>query len=136
MDDPREHFRDKKFIILTSYKKDGGGVDTQMWFVLDDGHLFVRTSGTSYKVKRISRNPSVKVAPCDFTGKPAVEPFPARAEKLVESEGKRLGPLFGRKFPLGYYLEMWVLRPFWRAMARLGLARGRGDQIFYEIVPE
>jgi PPOX class probable F420-dependent enzyme len=136
MDDPRESFRDQKFILLTSYKKDGSPVETQMWFVLDAGRLFVRTSSHHYKVKRIRRNPLVKVAPCDFTGTATIEPFAARAEQMPQSDADRLGKLFAGKFPLGYYLEVGLLRPFADAFARVGLGHGRGEAIFYEIIPE
>jgi PPOX class probable F420-dependent enzyme len=136
MSDPRDHFREKKFIMLTSYKKDGTGVDTQMWFVLDDGRLFVRTDEQLHKVKRMRRNPSVKVAPCHFTGKPYVEPFAARAREMPASEADRLGRLFAAKFPLGYYIEIGILRPFFNALARVGLGRGRGRPVFYEILTQ
>ncbi len=135
MSDPRDHFRNQKFIMLTSYKKNGAGVDTEMWFVLEDGRLFVRTDVNHYKVKRIRRNPTVKVAPCDFTGKTTVEPFTARAVELPASEEPRLAKLFAQKFPMGYYLEILILKPFSGVLAALGIGKGRGKPVFYEILP-
>jgi PPOX class probable F420-dependent enzyme len=136
MADPRDHFRNQKFIMLTSFRKSGTGVDTEMWFVLDDGRLFVRTDANHYKVKRMRRNPTVKVAPCDFTGKTTVEPFTARAVEMPASEEPRLARLFAKKFPMGYYLEILVLKPFFGLMSKLGLGKGRGEPVFYEIVPK
>ena len=58
----------EKYFSLRSYKKDGTSVDTPVWFAELNGRLIVFTDGTSYKVKRIRRNPSVQVAACDFRG--------------------------------------------------------------------
>jgi len=136
MSDPRDGFRGKSYILLTSFKKDGGPVTTQMWFVLDNGRLFVRSDSTSLKVKRLQRNPIVNVAPCGVKKKSVGEVFPARALRLQDSDGPRIARLYRRKYPIGYNWEVAVLRPFYNAMAKLHLHRGRGEPIFYEIVPE
>ncbi len=135
MDDPRTRFHDKKFIALTSYKRDGGGVETQMWFAMDGDRLFVRTDDRSLKVKRIGRNPKVSVAPCDFRGNHAAEPFDGEAVRMPDEEAERLGKLFGKKFPLGYYWEVWVLKPVFNGLSRIGIGSGRGGTIFFEIQP-
>jgi PPOX class probable F420-dependent enzyme len=57
-----------KYFSLRSYKKDGSPVDTPVWFARVDDRYVVFTDGTSYKVKRIRRNPSVQVARCDMRG--------------------------------------------------------------------
>ena len=66
MDDP---LAGAKFISLRSYKKRGDAVDTPVWFARAADKLVVFTNGTSYKVKRIRRNPRVQVARCDARGK-------------------------------------------------------------------
>ncbi len=53
-----------KYLNLTSFRRDGTGVSTPVWFVQENGRLFVRTDGDSYKVKRIAHNPSVTIAEC------------------------------------------------------------------------
>jgi uncharacterized protein len=62
-------FADSKYISLRSFKKDGKPVDTPVWFAPLEQHWVVFTVGTSYKVKRIRRNPKVEVARCDVRGK-------------------------------------------------------------------
>jgi PPOX class probable F420-dependent enzyme len=94
--DPRERFRGAKFVLLTSYKRDGTGVPTQMWCVYDGGRLYVRTASTSYKVKRLARNPTVEVAPCDLRGDPTSDSFQARAERQPANEAARIAKLFAR----------------------------------------
>jgi PPOX class probable F420-dependent enzyme len=136
MGEPRARFREAKFILLTSYKRDGTGVPTQMWCVLDEGRLYVRTDSTSYKVKRIARNPSVEVAPCDFRGVPKGDSFSARAVEQPESEAPRIAKLFAEKYPFAYHLEVWFLKPLHGALGTIRLGKPRGDTIFYEIVPD
>jgi hypothetical protein len=60
---------DARYVNLLSYKRDGNGVPTPVWAAPLDGKLVVFTAGDSYKVKRIRRNPKVRVARCDARGK-------------------------------------------------------------------
>jgi len=62
--------RNAKYISLRSFKKNGQPVDTPVWFAnVAPDRLVVFTVGTSYKVKRIRRNPNVEIARCDVRGK-------------------------------------------------------------------
>jgi PPOX class probable F420-dependent enzyme len=54
---------------LLSYKRDGNGVQTPVWAAPLDGKLVVFTLKDSFKVKRIGRNPKVRVAKCTVSGK-------------------------------------------------------------------
>ncbi len=60
---------DARYINILSYKRDGGGVETPVWAAPLDGKLVVFTNRDSFKVKRIGRNPKVRVARCDARGK-------------------------------------------------------------------
>ena len=51
-----------KYLSLTSFKRDGTGVATPVWFVVDDPRLLVKTGRDSLKVSRIRRNPAVLIA--------------------------------------------------------------------------
>ena len=57
------------YISLLSYKRDGSGVETPVWAAPLDGKLVVFTLRDSFKVKRIRRNPNVRVARCSMSGK-------------------------------------------------------------------
>jgi PPOX class probable F420-dependent enzyme len=57
------------YISLASYRKDGSLVQTPVWVAPVDGKLVVFTLRETYKVKRIQRNPRVRVAECDVRGK-------------------------------------------------------------------
>lgn len=61
-------FQKQSYLNLETLRKSGAGVQTPVWFVEDGGFLYVRTMLESGKVKRLRRNPQVKVAPCDMRG--------------------------------------------------------------------
>ncbi len=62
----------EKYISLETYRKNGQGVRTPVWFIEsssgDSSTLYVRTSDDTGKYKRIRNNPSVQIAPCDIRG--------------------------------------------------------------------
>lgn len=60
---------DDTYVSLLSFKRDGSGVATAVWAAPLDGKLVVFTLKDSFKVKRIRRNPKVRVAKCGVAGK-------------------------------------------------------------------
>ena len=82
----------EKYINLETYRKNGRGVRTPVWFVessSDDGSiLYVRTSDDTGKYKRIRNNPSVQVAPCDMRG--SVKGKWVKGEARIASEEEKL----------------------------------------------
>ncbi len=60
---------DAQYVSLVSYRRDGSGVATPVWAAPLDGKLVVFTLRDSFKVKRIRRNPRVRVARCGVFGK-------------------------------------------------------------------
>jgi len=61
-------FKNQQFLSLETFRKNGQGVPTPVWFAEDQGVLYVRTMDNSGKVKRIRNNSRVRVAPCDARG--------------------------------------------------------------------
>ena len=61
-------FGGQKYISLETFKKNGEGVKTPVWFVLHNDALYVYTEADSWKVKRIRNNPRVRVAVCNVRG--------------------------------------------------------------------
>jgi uncharacterized protein len=113
-----------KYLSLTTFKRDGTGVATPVWFVVDGGRLLVRTGRESLKVRRLRRNPAVTVAPCTATGRRRGDAVPAEAEVLPDAELERLERLIDRK----YRLDNLLLLPPYRALMRLrGIDVGRDD---------
>lgn len=57
-----------KYINIETFRKNGTGVRTPIWFVVYQGLIYFRTDAKSGKVKRIRNNPHVRIAPCDIRG--------------------------------------------------------------------
>ena len=109
-----------KYLSLTSFKRDGTGVATPVWFVADGERLLVTTDADSFKVKRIRRNPAVSVAPCSASGRLRGDPVPATAEILPPSELPRVSALSARK----YRFDRIFILPIYRLVQRW---RGAGS---------
>lgn len=86
------HLAGEKYINLETYRKDGRGVRTPVWFVEsssgDGSILYVRTSDDTGKYKRIRNNPSVQIAPCDMRG--SVKGKWVKGEARIASEEEKL----------------------------------------------
>jgi uncharacterized protein len=112
---------DGKYLSLTSFKRDGTGVATPVWFVSDDGHVLVETDADSFKVKRIRRDAHVRIAVCDARGRIHGEPVDADARILAEEERKRVERLLAEK----YRIDRYTVYPLYRLVMRL---RGRSSR--------
>jgi uncharacterized protein len=97
-----------KYLSLTSFRRDGTGVATPVWFVEAGGRLLVETDAASYKVRRIRRDPRVTIAPCAATGRLRGIPVRARAELLPDTEVARVERLMARK----YRVDLLFIKPF------------------------
>ncbi|MFJ4833503.1 PPOX class F420-dependent oxidoreductase [Streptomyces sp. NPDC088747] len=87
-----------KYLLVTSYRKNGTGVATPVWVVRDGEALGVWTVVDSWKVKRIRNRADVMVGPCDVRGNATGEPVPATAEILDAAETARYRKLLARKY--------------------------------------
>jgi uncharacterized protein len=108
-----------KYLSITSFRRDGTGVATPVWFVQQDGRLLVQTDANSGKVKRIRRNPQVLVAPCTATGRLLTDPAPARAELLPDAELGRVERLMAAK----YRIDLVFIKPIRSLQAALRQGR-------------
>jgi PPOX class probable F420-dependent enzyme len=104
-----------KYLSITSFKRDGVGVATPVWFVVDGERLLVITDPQSFKAKRIWRNPAVLVAPCSASGRLRGEPVAARAEFLPAAEMERVEHLMARR----YRIDRVLILPIYRLIQRL-----------------
>ena len=103
-----------KYLSITSYRRDGSGVSTPVWFATEGDRLLVMTDSKSGKVKRIRRNPYVTIAPCSGRGKPKAKGMPAHAEILPAGEVEPSKRLIERK----YRSDLLFVRPV-RAIQKL-----------------
>ena len=76
----------QKYLSLTTFRKNGVGVKTPVWFAETGGVIYVMTRGDSVKVTRIRNNPEIRVAPCTIRGKVIGPEFAGRARILPEGQ--------------------------------------------------
>ncbi|BBY08987.1 PPOX class F420-dependent oxidoreductase [Mycobacterium noviomagense] len=94
-----------RYVLLTTFTKDGRPKPTPIWAAPDRDRLLVITEEKSWKVKRIRNNPQIMLAACDVRGRPKSDPVEATAAILDKSHtaavydaiGKRYG-ILGRVF--------------------------------------
>ncbi|MGQ5633481.1 MULTISPECIES: PPOX class F420-dependent oxidoreductase [unclassified Streptomyces] len=99
MDDTRlDRLGSGKYLLVTSYRKDGTPVATPVWVVRDGDGLGVWTVADSFKVKRIRRRADVLVGPCDLRGNPTGDQVPATAEIADAATTARYRDLIARKY--------------------------------------
>ncbi|MFC9132648.1 PPOX class F420-dependent oxidoreductase [Streptomyces sp. NPDC057099] len=89
-----------KYLLITSYRKNGTPVATPVWVVRDGDALGAWTVADSWKVKRIRNRADVLVGPCDLRGNPTGEQVPATAEICDPATTARYRKLIARKYGL------------------------------------
>lgn len=93
-------FEGQQYLNLETFRKNGVGVKSPVWFVEQDGILYVRTINDSGKVKRIRNNGRVRIVPCKSQGEPLGEWVEARAELVNGVDAERVNHLLKRKYGL------------------------------------
>ena len=85
-----EAFRGARQCLLVTFRRSGEPVPTPVNFGLsDDGGLYFRSEPHVGKMKRVRRDPHVRVCPCSVRGKPTGPLVEGRARILPESENER-----------------------------------------------
>jgi uncharacterized protein len=79
-----------KYLLLTTFTKDGRPKPTPVWGVPDGDRLLVITDDGSWKTRRIRNTPRVTVAECGALGQRGGEPVEAVARMLPDSETRRV----------------------------------------------
>ncbi|MEO3779331.1 PPOX class F420-dependent oxidoreductase [Micromonospora sp. B11E3] len=88
----------EKYLLLTTYRRDGRAVPTPVWAVRDGDALAVWTAADSGKVKRIRRSGKVTVAPCDVRGRPHGEEVAGHATICDVAGTRRVRELMKQKY--------------------------------------
>ena len=100
IDNEFSDFEGKKYLNLETYRKNGMAVRTPLWFAAapDGETLYVYSVADSGKAKRIRRDGSAKIAPCDMRGN-AIGPWIAARASIVSGAEADLGmTLLNRKY--------------------------------------
>ncbi|NNN30087.1 PPOX class F420-dependent oxidoreductase [Streptomyces sp. S3(2020)] len=97
-DTPLDRLGAGKYLLITSYRKNGSPVPTPVWVVRDGDTLGVWTVADSWKVKRIRARADILVGPCDLRGNPTGDPVPATAEICDAETAAHYRRLIARKY--------------------------------------
>jgi PPOX class probable F420-dependent enzyme len=81
-----DDLKGRKYCLLVSYRKNGDPMPSPLWFGTGNGKLYFHTAAYSAKVKRIRKNPEVRVAPANNRGVPRGAPFVGQARILGGDE--------------------------------------------------
>jgi uncharacterized protein len=99
---------EQKYISLKTFRKNGIGVATPVWFGEDDGKLYVMTSHDMGKTKRIRNNPQITVAPCTIRGRVTGSEIAASARILPPEDHARARATINRKYWLARLPLIWA----------------------------
>ncbi|MBB4856296.1 PPOX class probable F420-dependent enzyme [Mycobacteroides chelonae] len=94
-----------KYVLLTTYTKDGRAKPAAVWAAPVSGELLVWTETNSWKVRRIRNTPRVSLAVCDVRGKVRSAEIEGTARVLDADGTERARAAITRK----YGLVGWVL---------------------------
>jgi len=89
-----------KYILLTTFTKDGRPKPTPIWAAPDGDRLLVITEEKSWKVKRIRNTPRVTLAVCDMGGRPKSDAVEAKAAILDKSETSTVYNAIGKRYSI------------------------------------
>ncbi len=104
-DDPFAYLSPYEFVLLTTFRKNGVGVPTAMWFAHEQGKLYMVTGRTTGKIKRVRNNSRVLLAPCDLMGNvlgPQIEAF---ARELPVAQHADANALLAEKYGAEYEMD-------------------------------
>jgi PPOX class probable F420-dependent enzyme len=91
MSDGLKQFEKQQFVSLETFRKNGQGVPTPVWFAEKDGIFYITTQNNSGKIKRIRNNGRVRVAPCDMRGSLSGEYVEAQARLVSDPQELQKG---------------------------------------------
>jgi hypothetical protein len=93
-----------KYVLLTTFRKDGRAVPTPVWVARDGDELFVYSAPDAGKIKRIRRDGAVTIAPCTVRGTPTGDEAPGRARLLADPEIRHVQTLMAGKYGIQFRL--------------------------------
>lgn len=121
--DPFETLAERRYALLTTFRRSGEPVATTVWLVGRGGKIYVSTPTFTGKVKRLRHDPRVRLAPCDARGTPLGQ--------AVDGLASLLDPAAGRKFDLALrHRYGWQKR-----LLDLFFTLRRKQQVIVEISP-
>lgn len=112
-----EELRRGRYVSLTTFRKNGTGVATPVWYAVEGEVLYAWTRSDSWKVKRLRNDPRIVAQVCDLRGNVAegAVRVEGTARLLEGDELRRVRKLLARKYTWQFWLVDWPAM-----VARLG----------------
>ena len=107
-----------KYLLLTTFTKDGRSKPTAVWGARDGGKLLIITDDGSWKAKRIRNTPRVTIQRSGGLGQAKGEPIEAVARILPKEDTRRVYDAVVKR----YWWHAWWFIPH-------SLIRGRIDKV-------
>jgi PPOX class probable F420-dependent enzyme len=117
---PMESLRLSRTALLTTFRHNGQGIATQVEIHVVNSNAYFYTWSTTGKVKRMSSNPHVTLAPCTLQGRVTGQAIEGVARLLESSEAARVQPMIGGRF------QRWL----WKLYNR---HPHHAEQLLYEV---
>jgi len=96
-------FENQQYLNLETFRKNGQGVKTPVWFAQEGTALYVWTQANSGKAKRARNNPQVNIAPCKADGSLLGEWIAAQVQRDDAAEAiEFVSRLMVKKYGLAY----------------------------------
>ena len=104
-DTPLSQFTGQRYLALETFRRNGKGVKTTVWFAEDAGKLYIWTFASSGKIRRMRANSTVRLCPSSVRGAPKGTWIEARSRVLDQNESVRPRELISKK----YGVQFWLL---------------------------
>ena len=99
---PFSYLYPQQFVLLTTFRKNGTGVPTPVWFAPAQGNLYVMTPSSTAKIKRLHNNSRILLAPCDRSGNVIGEQVEASGRELPSSDARLADKALADKYGILY----------------------------------
>ncbi|MFF6832753.1 MULTISPECIES: PPOX class F420-dependent oxidoreductase [unclassified Streptomyces] len=102
-----EELRRGRYVSLTTFRKNGTGVATPVWYAVEGSELYAWTRTDSWKVKRLRKDARVEAAVCDVRGNvpEGAARVTGEARLVTGEELRRVRKLLLRK----YTWQFWFI---------------------------
>ncbi|MCC6615589.1 MAG: pyridoxamine 5'-phosphate oxidase family protein [Anaerolineae bacterium] len=91
-----------RVLLLETFKRDGSGVITPVWFVQEGDVIYTSTSPEAWKARRLRANSQARMAGADAAERRATDWLDASGRFVEGAEAARIYDLLDRRYD-GYF---------------------------------
>lgn len=74
------------FVSLRTFREDGSSAQTAVWSMARGDCLWVRTTASTFKVKRLRNNPRAELALCNGSGRTILSEFVGARARVLDDQ--------------------------------------------------